>query len=232
MPETNGHAALIIFDLDGTLVDSEADLAEAVNAALRSCGRSVLPLAQIGAYIGDGAATLIRRSLEATGGVDEVLAADALAYFLQFYREHLLDHTRVYPGVLESLQKIREHAPHLPMAVLTNKPVGPSRRICDALGITPYLFANYGGDSFATKKPNPEGLLYLIAEAATKFLKVTARQTVLVGDSDVDVRTARAAGTRSIGCEYGYARSAMLAARPDRVVRHACDLPDALRVLI
>ena len=216
--------SLLVFDLDGTLIDSRDDLATAVNAMLSRFGRQPLDVAVIGGFIGDGASMLVNRALEATGGTSAALPADAMAAFLQFYRRHMLDHTYVYAGVLDALGEIRRLVPEMPMAVLTNKPVGPSGRICEALGLRRFFFANYGGDSFATKKPSAEGLLTVVKEASALLgAEVLPGQTVMVGDSDVDVFTARAAGALSLGCRYGLAVDAMLAAGPDATVGHASE---------
>jgi phosphoglycolate phosphatase len=189
---------LVVFDLDGTLIDSRKDLASSINAMLTQLHRQPLPEEVIATYIGDGAGMLVRRALGDPD--DEHLVEDGLNRFLEYYREHKLDHTYVYPGVFDSLNSLRT----LPdgsarsLAVLTNKPIGPSRAICDALGLSPYFFQIYGGNSFPTKKPDPEGLNALIREAG-----VAAQETLMVGDSDVDILTARRAGTWVIGCRFG-----------------------------
>src|SRR5579875_3111330 len=181
---------LVVFDLDGTLINSSLDLCNSVNAAMQGVGKNTLPNAVIATYIGDGAAMLVRRALGDPGDVDaaNASAGDALFHrafdlFLEYYREHKLDNTRCYEGVLDSLRVIRERNPRLPMAVLTNKPVNPSRQICDALGLAPFFFQNYGGNSFTTKKPDPEGLLKLIAEAEELLNESLApHEVVMVGD--------------------------------------------------
>src|SRR5579875_3570647 len=181
---------LLVFDLDGTLIDSSLDLCNAVNAALEGVGKSPLPEAVIAGYIGDGAAMLVRRALGDPGDLDagNASAGDALFHrafelFLEHYREHKLDNTRSYDGVLDSLRAIRERNPELPMAVLTNKPVNPSRQICDALGLAPFFFQNYGGNSFTTKKPDPEGLLALMREGEELLNESLApHEVVMVGD--------------------------------------------------
>lgn len=189
---------LIVFDLDGTLIDSRKDLANAVNATLAEFGRQTLPEEIIASYIGDGVGMLVRRALGDPH--DEALIDDALEHFLTWYRAHNLDHTYVYAGVFDALAALR----HLPnggergMAVLTNKPIGPSLAICEALQLSPHFFRIYGGNSFETKKPDPVGLLRLIEEAG-----VTAEETLMVGDSDVDLLTAQRAGAWSLGCRYG-----------------------------
>jgi phosphoglycolate phosphatase len=206
---------LLIFDLDGTLIDSQKDLAQSINAMLRHYGRHALPDAMIKSYIGDGAMMLVQRALGDPAGdaADEAFVAEAFEYFIAYYHEHKLDYTYVYDGAMETLQAIRAARPEIQMAVLTNKPVNPSRAICAHFGLDAYFFQNYGGNSFHTKKPDPQGLLTLIAEAG-----VTAAETVMIGDSDVDVMTAKNAGAWSVGCTYGLAPHTLAAAEPDAVV--------------
>lgn len=227
---------LVIFDLDGTLIDSSLDLCNSVNAAMLGVGKSTLPNALIASYIGDGAAMLVRRALGDPGDVDaanasagEALFHRAFELFLEHYREHKLDNTRCYEGVLDSLRIIRERNPHLPMAVLTNKPVNPSRQICDALGLAPFFFQNYGGNSFTTKKPDPEGMLTLMREAEELLGEpLAADEVVMVGDSDVDVLTAQRVGARAVGCLFGLAPHSLEAVTPDRLVNHASEWAEAL----
>jgi phosphoglycolate phosphatase len=218
-----GLLRLLVFDLDGTLIDSGADLCASVNAMLRYFDRPPLPESVISTYIGDGAARLVDRALGEPA--DRDFLDTAITYFLDYYREHKLDQTYVYPGVFASLDSLRFEtggAPR-PMAVLTNKPIGPSQAICDALGLSPYFFRIYGGNSFATKKPDPEGLLTLIREAG-----FTPQQTLMIGDTDVDVLTARNAGTWSIGCSYGLAPHTLAATPPDCLVESPAAWPLAL----
>ena len=158
---------LLVFDLDGTLIDSRIDLSNSVNAMLAHLGRPELPHAVIAGYIGDGVSMLVRRALgDPEGDVhDEEYVAEALRFFLDYYRVHKLDFTYVYEGVYEALEEFRAEYPGIPMAVLTNKPVRPSRDICAHFGLDRFFFQNYGGNSFHTKKPDPTGLLAPIAEA-------------------------------------------------------------------
>ena len=199
-PIPSAQLRLLVFDLDGTLIDSKKDLTEAVNAALQQFSLPRQPEERIASYIGDGAGMLIKRALAAdvSKDSDPELAPAVLERFLAYYREHKLDHTCVYPDVFEQLASLRDAMPGARMAVLTNKPVRASEEICEGLGLAPFFFSIYGGNSFATKKPEPEGLLKLIAEAGA-----APGTTLMVGDSDVDIRTARAAGTWSLGCRYG-----------------------------
>lgn len=218
---------LVVFDLDGTLIDSQIDLANSVNAMREHLGLTRLPHHIIAGYIGDGVSMLVRRALGEEREERDV--DEAITFFLQYYRVHKLDFTSVYDGVLSALQAIRDAAPPLPMAVLTNKPVRPSREICDHLGLSPFFFQNYGGDSFATKKPDPTGLLALIAEASVQAgRQIGVEETVLVGDSDVDVLTARNCGARSVGCTFGLATDRLLAARPDVLCNSPKEWPGLL----
>jgi len=204
---------LLIFDLDGTLVDSRLDLANSINAMLRNFGKHELPNEVIASYIGDGAPMLVRRALGDPD--DEAYVQRAIEFFLLYYREHKLDNTYVYSGVKESLEAIRARYDGHPvkMAVLSNKPVFPSRAIVEALGLGQYFFQVYGGNSFHTKKPDPAGVEALLRESSAE-----AGETVIIGDSDVDVVTARNSGIYSIGVKYGLAPHTLEEAPPDVLV--------------
>lgn len=202
---------LIVFDLDGTLIDSRADLTQSVNAMLLHLHRRELPEDVIASYIGNGAGTLVRRAL---GDPDDAaLVEEGVDYFLSYYREHKLDYTYVYPGVLPLLQALREQAEPPLLAVLTNKPIGPARAICEGLGLAEGMFRIYGGDSFPTKKPDALGLETLLREA-----KAEPHEAVMVGDSDVDILTAQNVGTYSVGCSYGLAPHTLEIVSPDALV--------------
>jgi phosphoglycolate phosphatase len=201
---------LLIFDLDGTLVDSRQDLGNSVNAMLRHFGRHEVPLEVISSYIGDGAPMLVRRALG--DPKDEHFVHIALQFFLDYYRKHKLDHTYVYDGVIDALKALSDALPRK-MAVLSNKPVGPSRAIVDALGMNEFFFQIYGGNSFETKKPDPFGVRMLLREANCE-----ASEAVIIGDSDVDVVTAQNAGIYSVGCSYGLAPHTLESAPPDVLV--------------
>lgn len=219
---------LLIFDLDGTLIDSRRDLSESVNATLSHFQLARQPESQIASYIGDGAALLIERALSAAGSPQHTqsLAAPALAWFLDYYRDHKLDHTRLYPGVLDALHTLQQGL-GVPMAVLTNKPVVPSQQICDALGLAPFFFAIYGGNSFPTKKPAPHGIQHLMTQAGA-----TPAQTLMVGDSHVDIETARSVGAFSLACRFGLSPHSLAplesAQLLDAAVDHASQWPQAL----
>jgi phosphoglycolate phosphatase len=222
---------LIVFDLDGTLIDSARDLCNAVNAALEHMGRPHLDDHIIASFVGNGAPMLVRRILAVENGVspdevhDEELAT-AYDLFLGYYRKHMLENTRTYDGVLDSLAALRT-APDgaaRKLAVLTNKPVRPARRICESLGMDCF-FRIYGGDSFPIKKPDPMGLRGIMEEAGA-----APHQTLMIGDSKVDVLTARNAGAWSLGCQFGFGPQDLMEVPPDIVVDTAADWPAALAV--
>lgn len=223
----NPHSIrLVIFDLDGTLIDSRLDLVHSVNAALRHIGRPELPDDVIASYVGEGAPVLIQRALGDEAG-NEALARQGLEFFLSYYRAHKLDHTTVYAGIHEALSTIQNSFRPIPngdggrrsnglprrMAVLTNKPVVPSRAIVEALGLGPFFMQVYGGNSFATKKPDPEGARKLLEEHG-----VLPEEAAIVGDSQVDVETGRNAGLWTVGVSYGFAPHTLQASPPDVLV--------------
>jgi len=209
---------LLVFDLDGTLVDSKVDLANAVNVALESFDLPPLPHPTIYSYVGDGASALIRRALPKE---DDDLLPEVLDRFLAYYRRHLLDTTRAYPGVVGALRK---WAGIYRMAVLTNKGVAMTREILSGLSLDGYFFEVLGGDSFDTKKPDPEGLLHILREAG-----VEAQEAIMVGDSRNDVLAGKAAGTVTCGVTYGLAAAGFAEHPPDFTVDRFPDLFSRIR---
>ena len=210
-PEQLSAIRLIIFDLDGTLIDSKRDLAMSVNAMREQMGLGRLPDEVVASYVGRGVSTLIRRAL-ANGSdaepTDETLKR-ARQFFLDYYWLHKLDHTVIYDGVREALDGLREGK----LAVLTNKPVVFSRAILSGLGLADYFTSIYGGNSFAQKKPDPVGVVRLMHDTGTG-----ARQTLIVGDSDTDILTGRNAGTWTCGVTYGLAPQTLESSPPDVLV--------------
>jgi phosphoglycolate phosphatase len=198
---------LVIFDLDGTLIDSKLDLAHAVNAMRAHMRLEPLECELIYSYVGNGAPVLIRRALGPAASEAEV--ERALEYFLIWYGDHKLDNTRLYPGVRDALGRLK--AAGIPLAVLTNKPVRVSLAIVEGLGVGECFFRVYGGNSFPEKKPNPIGVDTLMAESGAERAR-----TLVVGDSGVDVRTARNAGVPVYGVTYGFAPESFETDPPDR----------------
>ncbi len=210
---------LIIFDLDGTLIDSRLDLALAVNAMRTHLGLDALDVDLVASYVGDGAPVLMRRSLGPEASEETVRRA--LEFFLGYYRQHALDNTRAYPGIPEALDALERGG--MTMAVLTNKPTAVSVKILEGLGLARYFARIHGGDSFERKKPDPMGVHSLLAEFG-----VDAERAILVGDSGVDARTARNAGIRVCGVRYGLQPEALEQERPDMMVDRAEQLAPAI----
>lgn len=213
VPKRFADIRALIFDLDGTLIDSGIDLAFSVNAALKEMGRSPLPHDQIFAYVGQGAPRLIERALGPDATQEQ--CERGLAFFLSYYREHMLDNTVTYPGVREGLAALEG----MPMAVLTNKPVRFSRLILEGLGLSRYFRYVYGGNSFPAKKPDPQGMEVLLGN-----LGVAPRQALVVGDSEIDVQTARNAGTWVCCVNYGLGRERLSEYAPDLLVASLTEL--------
>jgi phosphoglycolate phosphatase len=226
---------LLVFDLDGTLIDSRLDLIHSVNATMRHIGRPELDGNLIASYVGDGAPTLVRRALGDTDGNGnhsdhEATFRAALDYFLGYYRLHKLDHTTVYEGIPETLASLAAasngappNGAHRLMAVLSNKPVNPSRDIVRALALGDFFVHVYGGNSFATKKPDPLGVQTLLRETG-----VSAEEALMIGDSSIDVLTGRNAGLWTCGVTYGFAPHSLQDVPPDVLVESPRELGDLL----
>lgn len=208
-------ARLVVFDLDGTLVDSSRDLGTAVNATLARISPDTPPLSldTVRAFVGDGAGVLVARTLARVGLT--LSAQEVLPIFLECYAACLLESTVLYPGVREALDALRPRV----LAVLTNKPGDMSRAILAGLGVADCFFQIYGGSDLATRKPDPGGLLRLLEEA-----EVAPPEAILVGDSAVDVRTGRAAGVRTVGVTYGFDLDGVQREGPDYLVSDLRDL--------
>lgn len=212
--ETLAAIELLIFDLDGTLVDSKTDLALSVNAVRELMGLGPLPHELIASYVGQGVTNLIRRAL-GDQATDESVEK-ALALFLEYYRHHMLDNTVMYPGVPETLEKLRRRK----LTVLTNKPVNFSREMLKRLGVADRFAFIYGGNSFEQRKPDPVGVNRLIGDTG-----VAARQTMIVGDSDTDVLTGRNAGVWTCAVTYGYGAASLDECQPDLLLDDFRELP-------
>ncbi len=211
---------LLIFDLDGTLIDSKLDLVHSVNAARHLMGLPNISEALVSSYVGDGAPVLMRRALGPAASDADVQRA--LEFFLAYYRDHMLDNTYLYPGVREALDGLLEGGAK--MAVLTNKPVRFSHAIIDGLGLGGHFFQVYGGNSFEQKKPAPVGIEKLLAESGA-----ARERTIMVGDSGVDVRTARNARVLACGVSYGFQPESFVQDPPDILVDEMSELVEYVR---
>jgi phosphoglycolate phosphatase len=214
------RAGLVVFDLDGTLIDSSADLAAAVNATLARIAPSApaLPLERIRSFVGHGARALVERTL-AEAGLPE-RAEEVLPVFLEVYRGHMLDRTRLYPGVAEALKELEGRS----LAVLSNKPGDMSRAILEGLGVKHLFTRICGPEDVPARKPDPAGLRQLMEEA-----RATPADTAMVGDSPVDVRAGRAAGVLTVGVSYGLDPDGLRDHPPDVILDDIRELPGYLR---
>jgi phosphoglycolate phosphatase len=210
--------AHLIFDLDGTLVDTKADLAAATNHVLASFGLPLLSVAQIADYVGHGARVLVERAL---GPAKASLVSRGFALFMEYYAAHLLDHTRTYAGIEPLLAAT--HAQGITLSVLTNKPEAPSRAIVAGLGLASYFTAIVGGDTLPTQKPAPQGVAYL-----QRLTGIDLHETLVIGDSQVDCETGRAAGAATCGVTWGFGAKDLSVLPPQFLV----DTPEQLRGLV
>ena len=214
LPSAPVRLAGIVFDLDGTLVDSRPDLASAVNATRACLGLAPLPVEAVTAMVGEGARTLLRRALPA-GVTGEAFEA-ALAIFLDLYYDCCLEQTRPYAGIPQAIDAlVGRHR----LAVLTNKPERHSRKVLAGLGLLEPFAIVIGGDTFPTRKPDPAGVL----DIAGRWGAAPA-ELLLVGDSRIDAETARAAGSRLALVEWGFAAVAPLLSPGDWHVRRPAEL--------
>lgn len=205
---------LLIFDLDGTLIDSKRDLADSVNAMRVYLNEPPLADETVYSYVGNGAPVLVRRALPCR---DEEEIARGLGYFLEYYRDHMLDATTLYPGVREALDELL--AADVKMAVLTNKPVRFSEHLIKGLGLDGHFFRIYGGNSFEEKKPHPKGIELLMQESG-----LGRDRTIMVGDSAVDILTARNAQVKACGVSWGFQPETFADAPPDFVIDNMSEL--------
>jgi len=208
----------VVFDLDGTLVDSRDDLAAAVNHVLRALRLAPLPVETLAGFVGDGARMLVERAL---GPEHRALLPRALDAFLAYYGDHLLDATRAYPGIPDAVAALRARG--VALSVLTNKPVAMSRAILAGVGLASSFGDVIGGDSLAVRKPDPAGLAHLRARTGTP-----RERMLLVGDSAIDLRTAQAGGVAFCGVTWGFAPAALRAAAPERLIDHPSALVDVV----
>ena len=198
---------LIIFDLDGTLIDSKVDLVNSVNFTRKQLNLNPLPDEIIFSYIGDGVQKLIQRAINETR--NKSVFSRALDIFLGHYRDHLLDYTMVYPGVLEVLTKLD----HKVLGILTNKPLESTLAILTGLRIKERFCFIYAGNSFKQKKPHPVGINRILNET-----KIPRHRTLMVGDSYIDMETGQNARVSTCGVTYGLAGNTLSSCKPQFLI--------------
>lgn len=211
---------LLIFDLDGTLIDSSRDLAISTNAMLRHMGRPEIDEKTVNSYVGDGAQKLVRRALGEE--VSDTEFDTAYSFFIRYYRNHSLENTTLYPGIREAIDELKSAGNTL--AVLTNKPVRISRDILAALNVNRYFLRIYGGDSFPSKKPDPVGIKTLLLET-----NIERPYATMIGDSNVDIQTARNAGIRACGVSWGFKPESLNDPPADLILSDARQLATSLQ---
>jgi phosphoglycolate phosphatase len=217
----------LVFDLDGTLIDSAPDIADAVNVLLGELGKAPLPLADVKTMIGDGAPVLLARALKASGVAIE--AAELMPRFKLHYEAASTNRTALYPKVREILETFRRDGRHL--ALCTNKPSAATMLVLDHFGLSPLFQAVIGGDSMKERKPAREPLLAAIAKAGGDAARA-AEISVMIGDSHTDLATAKAGGVPAVIIPSGYGRPADRASQGDfHEIAHFADLPALLDVL-
>ncbi|HSU30758.1 MAG TPA: HAD-IA family hydrolase [Bryobacteraceae bacterium] len=205
---------LIVFDLDGTLIDSSKDLAIAMNATREHLGMPPIDPNLIYSFVGNGVRVLVQRALGENASKD--LVDQGYQFFLTFYGAHAVDNTSLYPGIEEILERLS--AQHK-LAILTNKPVEISYKIVKNLQLEKYFLRVYGGDSFSEKKPAPVGIHVLMQE-----LKAPSSEVLMVGDSSVDVETARNANVKSCGVSWGFQPESLKKSGPDLLINDPADI--------
>lgn len=205
----------ILFDLDGTLIDSTADIAGAVNHARKEMNMTPLPLETVRTCIGDGVHILMERALETR---DSAVIDRAIALWRPHYLAHCLEHTRLYPGVMNMLNALASGGMNL--GVVSNKPAAPSETILNGLGVRKLFAAVVGGDSTPKRKPDPEPLRFALEQ-----MKITSKRVLVVGDSLNDIEAARRAGLISCGVLWGIGyEETVRAARPDHLAQTPADV--------
>ena len=215
----------ILFDLDGTLLDTAPDLHQALNHSLHVAGRDGVSLESVKHMVGQGARSLLEKGLNATGGkVPDDQFEELVEAFFAFYADHLSDYSKPYPGVMDALKKLKDA--DCVMAICTNKPVGFAKQLSQDFGFDPYISVITGGDSFAIRKPDPDHLNFTLAQMAGKNLPA-----IMIGDSENDINAAKAAGFKNIAVSFGYTHIPPHELGADIVIDHFDELCGAIERL-
>jgi phosphoglycolate phosphatase len=216
----------IIFDFDGTLLDSAPDLMATVNKILKLEGRRPVTLNEVQGMIGDGMPTLLERALNATGGIpSDAVLKNSIQQFVDIYTGEDAELNHLYPGAVKTLQSLKEQG--FTLALCTNKPITPTMAIVRKLDIEQYFSAISGGDSIPKiRKPDPRHLLAIIEE-----LGMTPKQVVMIGDKEHDIHCARDAGVHSLLVSFGYAKMPLGEIGADAIIDHLPDVADAVQML-
>lgn len=215
----------VIFDLDGTLVDTAPDLMRATNHVLEARGRRPITMAEVRVFVGHGARALLTRGLAATGGLPEGYDVEPdYKRFVQFYSENIADGSVVFPGLVNLLDRLK--AEGYGLGICTNKLEGLSVQLIEALGLTHYFGSVVGPDTLGIAKPDPRPFHEAVAR-----LKLNAPAAIMVGDSETDILTARNAGVPVIGVPFGYTPQPVETYNPDRMIRHYDEAYGALQEL-
>lgn len=215
------QANKIIFDLDGTLIDSAPDLHAATNHVLKSIGRDTVSLDQVRHMVGYGALRLIELGLEATGGTEGYTAEDLRPTFLEYYGDNITAHTRLFDGALDMMNHFKNEG--IELGLCTNKPIALTEPILANLGIRGLFSAVSGGDSFEFKKPDPRHIF----ETGKKM--TGEGPVVMVGDSRPDIEAAKAANIPAIAVSFGYSQTPIQDLGPDVVINHLSELKTLIR---
>ncbi len=207
----------IIFDLDGTLVDSARDLYEALNHVLRQAKRPEIEITRVRHLVGDGAKALIVKGFSESGKVPEKIELDTILQdFLDYYLENITTKTVIFPGALAVIEKLSEM--NIPLGLCTNKAIKLTDKLMNEIGLSDYFTSIVGGDSFEYRKPDPRHLT-----STLKIMRCDPQGAIMIGDAANDIVAARAAGLTSICVSFGYSKVPVAELNPDIILDHYDD---------
>ncbi|PCJ30526.1 MAG: phosphoglycolate phosphatase [Alphaproteobacteria bacterium] len=212
----------VIFDLDGTLVDSARDLSAALNHVLKQASRPEIALSEVRHMVGDGARALIIKGFSETGHLPEATEIDIIQdEFLNYYSDHITDQTIIFPGALRVIETLANMK--IPLGLCTNKAIKLTKKIMAEFDLTDYFSTIVGGDSFDYRKPDPRHLI-----STLEIMKADPQRAVMVGDSRNDIMAAQRAGIHVIGVSFGYSKTPIAELNPDMVIDHYDDFLNSL----